>query len=196
MKAYKGFTKELTSVLGDGKKENCTFEIGVTKKVERSKTMNSGFHCCENPFDCLKHYAYGNGNRFFIVEAAGDIDEAEDEKIACTEITLLKELELEDFAGSGMLYMMRHPDRRDWEKNFSNVKVGSEEVELGQLGKIGIARGVNPRVKAPAGAAVGLIKETDGEMQYVGLYVVSESDGNKWHSLNGEGGLVVEESND
>lgn len=70
MKAFKGFTADLRSVMGDGKKETCCFVPGETKKVERSKTANSGFHCCENPFECLCYYQMNGKNRFFIVEAA------------------------------------------------------------------------------------------------------------------------------
>lgn len=87
MRAYKGFTKELISRLGNGEKETCCFTPGETKEVEASKTVSSGFHCCENPFECLAYYAFDGSNRFFIVEAAGDIDEDDDERIACTKIT-------------------------------------------------------------------------------------------------------------
>lgn len=79
MRAYKGFTKELISRLGNGEKETCCFTPGETKEVEASKTVSSGFHCCENPFECLAYYAFDGSNRFFIVEAAGDIDEDDDE---------------------------------------------------------------------------------------------------------------------
>lgn len=57
MIAYKGFNKELCSVMGDGNKQTCHFEPGETKKVEKSKTARNGFHCCENPFECLEYYA-------------------------------------------------------------------------------------------------------------------------------------------
>jgi len=39
MMAFKGFTPNLKSVMGDGKKETCHFVPGETKKVERSKTQ-------------------------------------------------------------------------------------------------------------------------------------------------------------
>ena len=89
MIAYKGFTPELTSRLGDGKKETCTFEPGCTMTSEESKTARTGYHCCENPAECLAYYSWDGKNRFWKVEAEGDIDEDAHERIACTKITLL-----------------------------------------------------------------------------------------------------------
>jgi hypothetical protein len=57
MIAYKGFNKNIESVMGNGKKESCTFEAGKTYKEAVSKTARIGFHCCENPFDCLTYYS-------------------------------------------------------------------------------------------------------------------------------------------
>nr|DAM81764.1 MAG TPA: hypothetical protein [Caudoviricetes sp.] len=108
MKAYKGFNKELTSCLGDGNNDNCKFTLGETKEVSSSKTASSGFHCCENPFECLKYYAFNGENRFFIVEAEGDIDEDEQERIACTKITIKEELTPVKFALEGMAYIINH----------------------------------------------------------------------------------------
>lgn len=53
MIAYKGFTKDLTARLGRG---NYQFKPGETAIEENSKTVRSGFHCCENPFECLGYY--------------------------------------------------------------------------------------------------------------------------------------------
>ena len=53
MKAFKGFNKNIESVMGNGKKESCTFELGKTYREKESKTIRSGFHCCENPLKLL-----------------------------------------------------------------------------------------------------------------------------------------------
>ncbi len=165
MIAYKGFSKDLTSVLGNGIKERCTFEAGKTYTEEESKTVRSGFHCCENPFDCLQHYAMDGKNRFFRIEAAGDIDEAGDEKIACTQMTLEKELTPLEFALAGMQYIIAHPERDGWQQDRWNVIVKQDKAEISKNHDvmIAIARGEKPKVKAPAGAIMGLL--IDGEIE-------------------------------
>lgn len=88
MIAYKGFDADLQARWGSG---TYRYEAGKTYKEDRSKCASSGFHCAENPIDCLKWYPLGAGNRYFLVEASGSLDETTgDSKIACTQITLLK----------------------------------------------------------------------------------------------------------
>ncbi|MCR5337588.1 MAG: hypothetical protein K6E75_03430 [Lachnospiraceae bacterium] len=183
MKAFKGFSPDLTSRLGDGKKENCTFRPGETKEVESSKTVRSGFHCCENPFECLRYYTLGT-DRFFEVEAKGDIDEDEDERIACTKITLVKELTKLDMALAGMTYIVNHPQRRRWEQNHKGCIVAREQAEAEQEGDIAIARGKNPKAKGPAGAILGIMQEDkNGEIMDATLIVVHEENADKWITL-------------
>lgn len=110
MMAFKGFTPNLKSVMGDGKKETCHFVPGETKKVEKSRTASSGFHCCEYPPACLRYYSWPK-SRFFRVEATGDIDEDDQNRIASTEITLVQELDAQLFAYYTMRYIIMHPRR-------------------------------------------------------------------------------------
>ena len=114
MIAYKGFTEDLTSVLGNGEEKTCTFHPGITLEVPESKTGRNGFHCCENPLECLAYYPLGRGNRYFMVDVQGDINEDEGARIACTKITLLEELDLKQLAGYGMAYMVKHPVFPPW----------------------------------------------------------------------------------
>lgn len=164
MIAYKGFSNNLKSVLGNGKEECCSFEIGKTMTEENCKTARNGFHCCENPFECLSYYPMNGLNRFFIVEAAGNIDEDDNERIACTEITLLKELDPLRFALEGMMYIINHPQREKWQQNYNSVQVKLDQAEARMESHIAIARGVEPRVKGPDGSILGLIKEVDGQI--------------------------------
>ena len=127
MMAFKGFTPDLKSVMGDGKKETCHFVPGETKKVERSKTANSGFHCCEYPPDCLRYYSWEK-SRFFRVEAAGDIDEDEGERIATTEITLVEELDARKFAYYIMRYIAMYPRRKNWITNMTGVSIQPDKA--------------------------------------------------------------------
>ena len=96
MLAYKGFNADLTCTCGRG---TFQYEIGKTIKESKSKCRNSGAHCAEYPLECLRWYPLGCGNRYFLVEASGSLDElgGTDTQLACTEITLLKELS----SGSG-----------------------------------------------------------------------------------------------
>lgn len=183
MKAYKGFNSKLTSQCGDGKAKNCVFKPGETKKVDKSKTARNGFHCCENPFECLRWYPLGNGNRHFIVEAAGDIDEDNDERIACTQITLVKEMSVLELALEGMTYIINHPDRKDWVQTHSHCCVMRDEAKADAEEAIAIARGENPKVKGPEGSILGLVKETDGEITACKLLKVAPEQQGKWLTI-------------
>ena len=184
MIAYKGFTETLYSRLGDGKKENCNFRIGETKTVPESKTARNGFHCCENPFDCLNYYNFDGKNRFFKVEAAGDIDEDDGERIACTQITLLEELTPVKFAMEGMKYIINHPMRRKWQQSYLGVKVMADYADSIISGHIAIARGKEPVVMGVEGSILGLIVEKGGEITNCKLFVVSPEQAGKRYRLN------------
>lgn len=181
MIAFKGFTKELTARLGRGTYQ---FEAGKTYTEESSKTVRSGFHCCENPFNCLTYYSLDGENRFFMVEAAGSIDEDGDERIACTEITLLKELSVLEFALEGMKYIIKHPAREGWQQNYSEVKVQPNMAEVTKANHIAIARGANPCVKGPEGSILGIIREMEGfGIVDAKLFVVEAAEADKWLML-------------
>jgi len=190
MKAYKGFNKELTSCLGDGNNDNCKFTLGETKEVNSSKTASSGFHCCENPFECLKYYAFNGENRFFIVEAEGDIDEDEQERIACTKITIKEELTSFKFALEGMAYIINHSLREKWQQDYFNVKVCADKCEAKGVGHIAIARGKESRVKGVAGSILGLILEDDIGIKAAKLIVAPVQLENKWLTINNKREVV------
>lgn len=178
MIAFKGFTKDLTARLGRGTYQ---FEAGKTYTEESSKTVRSGFHCCENPFNCLTYYSLDGKNRFFMVEAAGSIDEDDGERIACTELTLMKELSVLEFALEGMKYMINHPARESWQQNYSEVKVSQDRAEAAKANNIAIARGENPRVKGPEGSILGIIREMEGfGIVDAKLFVVEAAEADKW----------------
>lgn len=186
MMAFKGFTPDLTSRLGDGIKKNCEFIPGETKRVENCKTTRSGFHCCEYPPDCLMHYGY-RGNRFFRVEAAGNIDEDDGEKIAATEITLVEELDAKSFAKYTMLYMLNHQKRESWESSAFGVRVAKEKAEANESGHIAIARGKKARVKGVEGSVVGLLIENNkGEIVNCKLLVITSKYAKKWLTITEE----------
>jgi hypothetical protein len=192
MMAFKGFTVDLRSVMGDGKKKTCCFVPGETKKVERSKTANSGFHCCEYPPDCLRYYSWEKG-RFFRVEAAGDIDEDEGERIAATEITLVEELDARKFAYYIMRYIAMYPRRKNWITNMTGVSIQPDKAKVSEVGHIAIARGSSPRVRGTEGSVVGLIVEKDEEIKNMKMLVVTSKYADKWLYIDKNRQLHVEE---
>lgn len=187
MLAYKGFTKELTATLGKGVFK---FEVGKTYTEEECKTARNGFHCCENPFECLSYYPLNGSDRYFLVNAAGNIDEDEGERIACTRLTLLKELTLKEVAGHGMTYMVQHPMRDKWEKDSCGIKVAKDKAEAMAKNNIAIARGKKPRVRGVEGSILGLLLEpVKGEIASAKLFVPNKQQAGKWYTIDRERNL-------
>ena len=56
MRAYKGFSSDMTCHYGKGTYQ---YRIGETYTEKYADAHERGFHCAENPLDCLKWY----GNR-------------------------------------------------------------------------------------------------------------------------------------
>lgn len=153
MIAYKGFTERLTATCGKGVYQ---YEAGQTYETDYSKAAGTGFHCAEYPLDCFIWYPPGMGNRYFIVEAGGSIDETDcDSKIACTKMTLLKEINEREMAYRAMLYMYENPNR-PWQTAWS----GKQGFAKGK-NNVFIARSRIPRVKGGAGSIIGLIEEPE-----------------------------------
>jgi len=50
MLAFKGFTKDLTCIRGEG---IFRYEPGVLYTADKSKCARTGFHCTENPLEYL-----------------------------------------------------------------------------------------------------------------------------------------------
>ena len=88
MIAYKAFQKNL-SCLGFQYKET---EWNYTEKAACRKT---GFHCAENPLDCLIYYSNPDLAQYCVVEVAGERqEEGDDSKIACTQLRIVRRLTL------------------------------------------------------------------------------------------------------
>ena len=86
MIAYKGFEKGLVCL-------GYQFHMGLNVTEEANCAQN-GFHCAENPLDCLTYYSDMNRSEYYLVDAGGDVDEDDrDSKIACTKLTVIKKLE-------------------------------------------------------------------------------------------------------
>ena len=90
MLAYKGFGPGLIC-------RGYSFLPGLNV-TDKANCRENGFHCAENPLDCLSYYPDMEQSVYFIVNAGGDLDEdGTDTKIACTELTLIRKLTKKEF---------------------------------------------------------------------------------------------------
>lgn len=144
--AYKGFNKDMTCTLGRGRFK---YEIGKTYQEAEAKCTHNGFHCVEEPIEVLRWYRKG---RWCAVLCGGDINEDGNNKISCTEITILKEITLQQLARLECEWIIQHPER-----------AMSSEVwtERGSAKKDGIVivRGKNPKASGAMGSIIFLLKE-------------------------------------
>ena len=137
MIAYKAFNPGLVCL-------GYKFKMGLNK-TDKANCRQNGFHCAENPLDCLTYYSNMNQSEYCIVNADGDIDEDEhDSKIACTELNIIKKLSREEFFLHALAYINDHPYHscKHVMKNKANahngyaVVRGKDPVACGQFGDI------------------------------------------------------------
>ncbi len=179
MIAYKGLKKDLTC-------RGYQFSLGEPNTTKQANCAENGFHCAENPLDCLCYYSDWRQSVYYLVKAEGDLDEdSVDSKISCTRITLLKELPLQTLLLHGLAYMVRHP-RRQW---CSVVKKEEGRCWNGYV----VVRGKHPRASGSMGDILALAKEEPGsqQIQEVALYVV-DGEKNKPYTWYGVDGKIVE----
>ena len=99
MIAYKGFEKDLVC-------RGYQFTKDKVHETDQANCRENGFHCAENPLDCLCYYRDWKNSVYYLVEASGDLDEdGADTKISCTRLRLLKELDFKRFLLHGVAYM-------------------------------------------------------------------------------------------
>ena len=159
MIAYKAFNKGL-------KCRGYQFQMGLNT-TEKAQTKNCGFHCAENPLDCLDYYHYMENAEYYIVNAGGDIDEDDiDSKISCTELTIIQRLSKEEFVLHALAYIADHPKRE------CNRRV---ERNIGAAGDNGfvIVRGADPIASGKKGEILAFVREgEDGGITEVSMVVV------------------------
>lgn len=160
MIAYKGFNKNLVCTRGKGQFK---YEIGKTYREDKAQCANTGFHCVEEPIEVISWYPNG---RYCIVKAGGDIHEDGNAKISCTEMTILKEVTLQQIGALECRWIQEHPER----KESSHI-----EKEKGFAGNgIVIVRGKSPKAAGQIGTTIFLLKEKKGEktIDEVGAYEI------------------------
>lgn len=173
MIAYKGFQPGLICL-------DYQFVMGLNTTAEANCGAN-GFHCAENPLDCLTYYGDMEYSEYCLVQPGGDIDEDErDSKIACTELTIIKKLEREEFFIHALAYMVDHPGRK-W-----NGKVCKCQGKA-QYG-YAVVRGTDPVASGKKGDILAFAKEAPAGDKIVQIALV-RVDGRKikpntWYDIN------------
>lgn len=157
MIAYKGFHPGLIC-------RDYRFVMGLNV-TEKANCRANGFHCAEDPLDCLTYYSNMEQSEYYLVDAGGDVDEDDnDSKIACTELTILKKLDREEFFLHALAYMVDHPGR-EW-----NGKVHKCQGKA-QYG-YAVVRGVDPVACGCKGDILAFAKEAPGGGKIVQIALV------------------------
>lgn len=161
MIAYKGFERGLI----------CRgYQFMMGKNITRqANCMKDGFHCAENPLDCLQYYPDMTKSVYCIVDAGGDMDEDDiDSKIACTELTILKQITKKEFFLHALAYMADHP-LRPWHTSVKKDRAAAS-------GGFAIARGADPVACSAKGDILAFAKE-DGKTGRVIRIALTAVDG-------------------
>lgn len=114
--------------------------------TDKANCRANGFHCAENPLDCLNYYADMSKAEYYLVNAGGDLDEDDgDTKIACTQLNIIKMLTRKEFFLFSLAYMVDHPFheinshvKKDCAQAADGYAIvcGIDPVACGQLGDI------------------------------------------------------------
>ncbi len=173
MTAYKGFKPGLIC-------RGYQFAMGRNTTTEANCGAN-GFHCAENPLDCLSYYGDMEQSEYYLVQPGGDINEDEkDSKISCTELTIIKKLEAEEFFLHALAYMVDHP-RRAW-----NYHVQRDRGRAS--GGFAVVRGTDPVASGKKGDILAIAKEQPDTKKIIQI-VLTRVDGKKiepgvWYDID------------
>lgn len=162
MLVFKATDADMSCHMGQGIFQ---YELGVPATAEASKCAGTGLHACEYVVDCLRYYALDANHRYFMAEAEGDIaEDGQNTRIACTKLTLTRELDRAGIAREAMKFMIKHPRREGWEYSGKNIKIAEGYACVTEPGGIAIARGSEPSVQGGVGTHIGLLQEEDGRI--------------------------------
>lgn len=88
------------------------YHVGLNV-CEDANCVRNGFHAAEDPLDCLDYYESFEKNEFWLCDAGGDMDmDSRDTKVSCTELTIIKRLDLLSYVLTCLRYMQAHPKRK------------------------------------------------------------------------------------
>ena len=121
MKGYKMLNADMTAMYG-----SMTYEIEKTYELkEEIIPCKQGFHFCEELTDCLYYYPNKNNDkRFFEIETGDNVIEKAD-KCVTDEITLIRELSLEEI----LQYIRENKNKVNWKAVCRYQKLSEEFIQ-------------------------------------------------------------------
>lgn len=175
MIAYKGFKPGLIC-------RGYQFHMGKNV-TDKANCRANGFHCAEDPLDCLTYYPDMAHSEYYLVNAGGDVDEDDsDTKISCTELTILQRLDLQGLLLHALAYMVDHPLR---ERN------GHVHLDRGVASRgFTIVRGIAPVAKGQVDDYLAFAQESPDGRKILRVAIL-RVDGktvkpDAWYNLDGE----------
>lgn len=149
MRVYKATAPGMKASLGNGK-DHPKMGLNITAEANCAK---NGWHCAENPLDCLSYFSWDGKNEFYLCKAGGDIHESGNASVvSCTELTVVKRLNLVEFVAAAIRYIILHPNRTLHNRVSNTVSVKKSDY-------FGIACGEHPTITAEEGCVVALIRK-------------------------------------
>ena len=142
MKGYKMMESDMTCM-------RFQYEIGKEYSLEgKLQICETGFHFCENPFDCLYYYYNIKGDkRLFLVEALGEVI-TENDKSVTNRIKIIEEIKdiekffdenkdnfevywsyISEFQILSEEFIEKHSDKVNWEYISKYQKLSEEFIE-------------------------------------------------------------------
>lgn len=156
------------------------FVMGLNT-TDKANCRANGFHCAEDPLDCLSYYPDMDNAEYYLVDVGGDLDEDDkDTKIACTELDIIKMLTRKEFFLLSLAYMVDHPLRN---KNY-HVKKDRAEAVNGYA----IVCGIDPVACGKLGDILAFAKEdsTTGKIKQIAMTQVDgkETMPDTWYDVD------------
>lgn len=150
--------------------------------TDEANCVKNGFHCAENPVDCLCYYPNVKTSEYWIVDAGGDIDEdARDSKISCTELVTIKKLTLNEYLVHCLAWLAKN------KKDRIHSKV---QKDCGSaIGGIAIVCGTNPIAKGRMGDSLALLQlDNRGRAIAMGIHTVGDRgiEAGKYYDVMGQ----------
>lgn len=137
--------------------------------TDQANCVRNGFHCAENPVDCLTYYPNVKTSEYWVVDAGGDIDEDSiDSKIACTELTTIKKLSIYEYMVHCLAWLAKYPESR----NHSKIEHNNGSASQGYA----IVIGRNPIAKGKEGDVLALLQTNRvGKAIAIGIHTVGDA---------------------
>lgn len=160
MICYKAFNPDYTC-------RGYRFDKDGINITEAANCVKNGFHCAENPMDCLTYYPDFKNSIYCLVEASGDVHEdGSDSKISCTVLKVLKELTHEEYMWMCLAYMIKHPRRAQ------HHAVQQNKGEASGRGYV-VVKGVAPTAKGKLGDILAFaLTNEDGDVVDANVIII------------------------